>query len=994
MILNRGPVIFFLLFTASLMRTKVASCATDTFLIHTDYPTLNKEKNMLLDVYYSSDSAFTGMLNVRFYKYADEADSLLVLDIHNYKVAFKKGTNKTRINFATSDSVTYNTMFYEVLKRTGGIAPGSYKIIATVKKREEVFQTVYYREADSLLSATSPVRQDINKSLEPKSKSFLGITLKNRVDHMTSSGAGKALANASNKVNKTARKRGLRSVHSEHAGKSYIDLFYEDWFAGRYEIKSNGSLQGQISQQENKAGGATGSLTSNNMDHPSLFSQFKAVSKEKKDKDEINGDISLSTNFSNGQEQYSAVNDNYYEIRGHVEMPVCNMPVEIEGLYTSQDENRAIKSSYFRIHYDVDKVKDELRKTISSYNTKFSETKAKGAGMEQIYSSSISNLESQKAILQNELNAETSTKNLTGGQFVDSKLEKSVEKNAEGRLKDSAAARQSQTSATDSGSTAVPSTGKTEAAEVTEKEASAKKEVADKEKRIEEKRKKIEALNKKIDKIKTLLAQYRNTNHFDSTLGYDKTKSIDNQGETSYKQMVKKSASILPDGQAKSFVAGITTMDAGIFPKNQSQYTMAGQQLKGLDFGYDIGFCETGVTVGKIQYVGMDGSLDKYTCYSARAIFKPSKIQKVSFIYYGYTADRNMVSGDNFFKNADISAPSFFEPVHIISTTYDADLTKYIKVGAEVAASMKSAQQSDDPSYSLYDKTAYHVDVDGRVPNTAISLQSSYENTGKGFVNNTLPVSLAGTDRLKLAGKDDFFKSFLTAGIEYDRLSQHNFSSNSNNTKWGFDIKTNSKRYPNVALSYKPFTTFATYTDTLNVPQRPLIGSVTTGKITYQVKMHQRSLRFSLLYNKSTSSMDTVRYGTTLAQASCIYTDKKWTSSVSVGSMQLTGTTVATVTGTPNNTDFLSMSATYTLNKQTNVSGGQDFAVAGFGFCRYSINGGVMYTFKKSPFSVRVNVRYNTYELNEGDSWTKLYSGNIDMRYKIKAKAVKKNNFN
>src|SRR5579872_1488785 len=137
-----------------------------------------------------------------------------------------------------------------------------------------------------------------------------------------------------------------------------------------------------------------------------------------------------------------------------------------------------------------------------------------------------------------------------------------------------------------------------------------------------------------------------------------------------YKQMAKKGDALLPDGQAKGFIAGITNFDAGMFPKEESKYTMSGQQMKGVDCGYDLGICQAGVTLGKTEYVGRDGTLDKYTCYSERTTFKPIKKQKLSLIYYGYTADRKM-TGDAFFNNANISAPGFFEPVNIISTKYD-----------------------------------------------------------------------------------------------------------------------------------------------------------------------------------------------------------------------------------------------------------------------------------------------------------------------------------
>jgi len=366
------------------------------------------------------------------------------------------------------------------------------------------------------------------------------------------------------------------------------------------------------------------------------------------------------------------------------------------------------------------------------------------------------------------------------------------------------------------------------------------------------------------------------------------------------------------------------------------------------------------------------------------------KNQKISLIYYGYTPDRTYYAGDAFFKNMNISAPGFLQPVHIISLNYSGSITKYVTIGGETATSIKQSDNYDTPVPSTGDKMAYDLNVTGNIPNTKIRLEGSFDQTGKDFQNNTLPVTLSGTEQYKLAGKDDFFRSFLTVGIEYDYLVQSNFASQSSSAKWGFDVKTNSKRYPNVAVSYKPFTTFRSYTDTLAIPQRPLLGSVWTGKATWQIKRKGKSLRFLALYNKSMTTMDTTKYGSNLMQFSTIYTDKVLTSSVSIGYSEITGTTNTSIPTSPNDMTFLSLSAGYVLSKKLSITGGQDFGVAGFGFCKYGINGGVMYRPEKAPVTIRLNLRFTTYELNAGESWQQLYGGNIDVLYKFKMKNKKK----
>ncbi len=453
--------------------------------------------------------------------------------------------------------------------------------------------------------------------------------------------------------------------------------------------------------------------------------------------------------------------------------------------------------------------------------------------------------------------------------------------------------------------------------------------------------------------------------------------------------MAKKGSDLLPDGQAKGFIAGITRLDAGMFSKEESKFTMSGQMMKGVDWGYDLGFCETGITIGKTQYIGSDGSLDKYTFYAGKASFKPAKGQKVSLLYYRYSPDRKMITGDAFFNNANISAPGFFQPVQIISTQYGGSISKFVKMGAEAATSVSSSPQNSsltNPSGSN-DKMAYHFDVDGRIPNTSVSLEGDYDKTGLGFVNNTLPLSLVGTEQYKISGKTDLIHSLITMGLEYNRMIQHNFVSTGRSTKMGFDVKTNLKRYPNVSLSYKPFSRFQSYSDTLSIPQRPLIGSVWNGKITYQIKKHERALRLSLLYSANMTTMDTMRYGSATSQFSCIYTDRVKTLTANIGTMQISGSTVAvTPVTTPNNTEFVNTGINYILSKQLSVSEGQDISFAPFGICKYSFNCGTSYSPGKKAVMLKINLRYTNYKLNEADSWKQLYSGNLSMIYKFKKK--------
>src|SRR6185437_11096207 len=115
-----------------LLYADMAKAATDTFLIHTDYPFVNDDEKMLLNIYYSSDSIFTGSFSIQFYRYESNDDSLCVLRRKYPKTVFKRGLNKMRADFSSEDSNTwYAPKLYGILKRTDGLPPGSYKVFMT-----------------------------------------------------------------------------------------------------------------------------------------------------------------------------------------------------------------------------------------------------------------------------------------------------------------------------------------------------------------------------------------------------------------------------------------------------------------------------------------------------------------------------------------------------------------------------------------------------------------------------------------------------------------------------------------------------------------------------------------------------------------------------------------------------------------------------------------------------------------------------------------------
>jgi hypothetical protein len=974
-------------------QTKKTDSAASKFNVHTDM-VYGSDKNLFQDYYIISPAKTTAAIAIKCYFFKTEKDSILVYRNTSSSRPLKKGLNTVKVKFEGDADKNYVLpSFAAAIKKTGIIPPGTYRLQVILHHDEVDEPKTFIHVVDSALSMESSVRSGLNNVLMPLRSNFLGQTIKtpSSLDKASS-----AFEHNKYRMAKYFKKKGLIPNQYTENGKEIIDLYYDSWFMGRYAMDSKASVSSEITKEQNSLQNNAGSMTHNELaNYQSLVSQFRQLKKESRDKDEIVGQIALSANASTGQEPNSGQDNNYYEATGSVALPLFNIPFNITGYYTSQDQHREAKSSYVHFAYDVDKAKEQLMKLVGSYNKKYSQTVSQNGNYQMIYGQYIDQLKQQQATeiaaLKkqagiSDFNASTFNPDMLKGKATQmaatakSKAMDSVTNvaNAEkNNLKDSLA-----TDSTKTGGEAVKAS----------KEAMVKAE-AEKQKAEQDYQKamaeyaKIMALEQKIEKYKTLLGQYKNTMYYDSLMNSSKLGNLKDDQNMSYKDMAKKASGILPDGKVKNVVTGLTNFDAGMFPKYVSSYTMSGQMLKGLDIGYDVGIANIGGSYGKTQYIDADGGVEDYKVYSLRAQFKPVLHQQFGLVYMGYSPSSSLLQSPSFLKDVDVSVPSFKKPVSIVSATYTGALGKYAALTGEYAISNQSGQpEAAAVATSFSGKSAYNVKLIGSIPTTTINLEAGYEHTGSAFTNNTLPVIMAGTEKVDLGAKGDFFRSFLSLGITYDYLLQKSFYTKGNNSRWGFDVATHSKRYPSVALSYKPFSTFQSYSDTLSIPQKPIVGEVWTGKASYQIKKLDKAIRFMLMYNHNNSIMDTVNYSSSLLQVSTIFSRKTTMLSFTIGRSIINTGTIPVADSSFNHSQFIDIAASGNITKSIMLSGGTDAAASKVELSRYGAFAGVTYTFAKLPLMLRANMRYSNYRPGAVSGWTPLFFGGIELAWKFKLK--------
>ena len=205
-------------------------------------------------------------------------------------------------------------------------------------------------------------------------------------------------------------------------------------------------------------------------------------------------------------------------------------------------------------------------------------------------------------------------------------------------------------------------------------------------------------------------------------------------------------------------------------------------------------------------------------------------------------------------------------------------------------------------------------------------------------------------------------------------------------------MRTHSKRYPSINLSYKPFSTFRSYADTFQIVHRPIQGSVWTLRANYQFKRLKQVHRFTMIYNRNSSSSDSAQYISSTAQIGYVYTKPSMSLNVSLGRIELP---VNFIDGTGIVSSYITSAGFSTsIGKQLNVSIAPDISICSWGLQRISSSVGFNYKMNKMPIAFRMMLRYADYKLNQFSDPIRVYAGQLGMHWSFVGTSKRKNNVN
>lgn len=950
------PTFLILLFLSSFQNI----LATDNFKVHTDN-FYSEGKYIFLDIFVLSDKADSVSIQINSqYKHKNEFQRNNIVSYTSTKIFLLQGMNKIKLKISDVNKDSIDSSIFKPLSKLGILPQGEYSISLRILGKQDTMTSTFLRY-------TKP-------EIKSNTKLYEVITLASKKAERRSKGSVERNAAYLTNLNHELAKFNL-SAEEDLIDNKYV-LNISD---GRYDLGVFKSLslkekaKKELQNNEERTRNSINQKADKGLEYyESIFSQLKTSKSESKQ--EAYGYISARSNFGNQQEAFSGQKKNFYELEGALDIPIFGIPVSVSGFYTTQDIGRSIKSSFIHFQYDANKAKEKMMNLITNYKSEYEIVESKGKGLQGTYQSFLGSLESQKVALGQKLFAKVTkseyasiiTENPSSSQgfSLDTTLLLTLVMNKIDSLE---SVNQGQ-----------------------EVLANSKDSLMKVYQSITKKYNEYLQIKEKYEKYQSLVNQYKNTTYFDSILAYKQLKDIKNVDDVSYKDLAKSASALLPEGKVKKITTGITSMNVGVFSKYNSKYTLGGQQIKGLDIGYDLGFAEVSLTTGKTEYIGRSGDIDRYSFYTGSLRWKPILKQRFELIYYGYSPSRRMLDENKeFFKNINTTLPSFQNPGHLIAFKQDGFIFKRLLAESEFAYSFKSGGNENN-KFNDFDNLAYSFNIQGDIPRTTISFSSSYEHIGKRFENNTLPFSASGTNRLKISTNGAFFRNRVELGLDYNLLIQQNISNLSRNTRWGIDFKYKSKVYPSVSLSYKPFTTFRSFTDTLFVPQRPLLGEVWTGKINYQYKKGPQLVRLLLLYNKSMSKLDTSEFKNELLQLSIQYINKVSMTSLSISRTELKSTAISEVPAWhAQNRAMFAVSESYSLNNRTQANCSLEFGYGRYGLSSFGGMFGLAYTALKRPVTYRISSRFVKYRLDEEAAWQNVIRGNLEMIWRFKLDMTK-----
>jgi len=892
--------------------------------------------------------------------------------LQSEKIELNVDSGLQKINLAKTSQTKISPSYNRPIDFLNNLPPGQYEVELAFKE----YVHRQYWQVDSQLSKFSIFEdlklKGINRNLKKSIPN--GIVL--------SPSKLEALANKKKKVidnpNKIYQKL-IDEIKTQIPSVDFRDvkmgrlcqanLYQDDIFLGHWNIDlAQEAKELAESSVHNAKKSARSRMQSETEGYNSLMTDFKKQILNQSKDNEYEGEVRLDNYFSNDQMEYSLNENIYSEVGADLEAKILGIPVQMQGFYTTQDKNRKIKASYFRIQYDLAAASDDIQENIDQFKNEYRYKKAELKSKTDLYDKTSKKLQNKKGVLLHKIRSLIPldlVQEDIGSMIKDPKFELDidtaqivayVQKLAEEKV-------------------AKDSNLQSKKIFIEEK----KKEIIA---NIEKAKKMIETareLKTKIESYKKQFDALQQNFKIDSAFVMDKLKDKSGLDDLSQASLIEKGKEILPQSSLAKRIRNINQLDIGILNRSESRYTLDGQLMKGAGIGYQIGSFDIGVAGGRTEYVSRDlQGLEKYNTAMLRVANQISDDQKIKLILYSYASSS---ADSNFNLSSQLSGLD--GRTDIASLSYDARLGS-ANIHAESAQSINRAvrnlEKESTPLFKL-DDNASNISLGIPINKIGINSEFEYERIGKNFTNNSLSFLRRDIQMFKAGLSGTFLKGYLFMKVNLYELFQGTVGNGRENRRLGFLVQTRSKRYPNIRIDYKPFTTFNSLNDTINIAQRQLFGEVLSGKISYQLKGKTMQHRWNVLINRNESNIDTISYRTSVYQLSYILSTAKLMASTQIGRMEMP-TNLNALNSPINN--FIRTTEQFKINRfiQSNIS--TEIAWHQNQVNRLGLVLGCAFNIPNKPLQIRVNGNLMQYR-NQENINKSIYGGHLGLSYQFKS---------
>src|SRR5690606_7141307 len=139
-----------------------------------------------------------------------------------------------------------------------------------------------------------------------------------------------------------------------------------------------------------------GDITAVLKDNQTVFTQVRNRSRTMEDK-EVVGRIYMNLGAANDLEINSGQQNNHFDFGGHIEVPLLNIPIVLDGTNTQKDHHRAAKSREMNVHYDAKQGKQELSSVTRHYHQAHPEITARAQGVQSRYGTALERLQRDRS---------------------------------------------------------------------------------------------------------------------------------------------------------------------------------------------------------------------------------------------------------------------------------------------------------------------------------------------------------------------------------------------------------------------------------------------------------------------------------------------------------------------------------------------------------------------------------------------------------------------